>query len=798
MKGLGIRKRLLLLALLPGTIIALVLFVYFTRGQLDLVEQSLNERGLTIARQLAPASEYGYVTGNRELLEQLSKVLLQQSDIAGISIADMESRPHFMMGSLATVRTLPKPVANEAMLCGSGRDQLLFCAPIRKTELQISDYPGREVTSPEQRVIGWVYVEMSTQAMQQKRRAIITRALLLTGVLLLLTGVVAVRIGRQISLPILDMTRAVGKVATGNLDLHIRASASGEIGQLQKGIDSMIDSLRVARNEMRSNIDSATAQLRQALEELEERNRDLEDQRKRAQAASEAKSRFLANMSHEIRTPLSGMVGILFMLRQTRPSPEQKEYLENLENSAATLRSLIDDILDLSRIEAGRLTIHEQEFVLRDLLTAVSAMLAPEAHHKGVEFIVHVERDVPRWLMGDPLRLRQILTNLLGNAVKFTEHGYVRLAVSCELERESHILRTRFMVEDSGIGIASDKLDYIFESFAQADESTTRRYGGSGLGTTISRELVGLMGGSLKVESVEGKGTRFIFELPLGYLDNEEIEAPSYAGSKALLLESHPLAQVAEREALEMLGFEVTVCDAPDTVLSELAIADKGYRLVILAENDNRSSHIALAGDIRQRLNQRTSTRLLHLTFFEGADDEALFDAVLHKPLDLQHLTTKLDELLVGAADLVPEQDPERENSGVLSILVAEDDPINAKVMTFFLQQKGHRVVLATNGREALEYLHQHLFDVGFLDMRMPEMDGLMVAQQWRREEGDGRRLPLIAVTANVTREDRAACFAAGMDDFISKPIDPVRLSEVLDRYAQGKAVTAKPASPFA
>lgn len=788
MTGLGIKKRLLFLAVLPGTIIALVLFIYFTRGQLELVEQSLNERGLTIARQLAPASEYGYITGNRALLEQLANALVKQSDIAGISISDTDNNLHFVMGSLVTMRTLPIPSSREAMLCGSNRNQLLFCAPILKTELQISDFPGSDLGNPQQRVIGWVYVEMSTRSMQQQQRAIIVRALLITGLLLLLTGVVAVRVGRQISLPIVEMTHAVRKVAAGNLDLRITAGSAGEIGQLQKGIDSMIASLRVARDEMRSNIDDATVQLRQALGELEERNRDLEDQRKRAQSASEAKSRFLANMSHEIRTPLSGMVGILFMLRQTRPSPEQKEYLENLENSAATLRALIDDILDLSRIEAGRLTIHEQEFVLRDMLSAVSAMLVPEAHHKGVEFIVHVQRDVPRWLMGDPLRLRQILTNLLGNAVKFTEHGYVRLFVSCELERESHILRTRFMVEDSGIGIAREKLDYIFESFAQADETTTRRYGGSGLGTTISRELVALMGGTLQVESEERRGTRFIFDLPLGYIDNEELEPPPYAGSKALLLECHPLCRVAEQEALEMLGFEVKSIESAEQFLSALDEGDK-YRLLVLAENDCRSSKSGLAGEIRQRLKERNSARLLHLTFFEGAHDPSIYDGVLHKPLDIEHLRLKLDELLDGIHAHAQEPEAVTESSGVLSILVAEDDPINAKVMTFFLQQKGHQVVLATNGREALEQLRQRLFDVGFLDMRMPEMDGLMVAREWRREEGKGRHLPLIAVTANVTREDRAACFEAGMDDFVSKPIDPVRLSELLDRYVQIKVI---------
>ncbi len=781
MNKMGIKNRILLLGLLPGTIIALVLFIYFTRGQLDLLNQSMHEQGLTIARQLAPASEYGFVSGNPQLLGQLAGSLMQQADVTGISIADPQGHQLFAEGSLANFGTLPAPHGEDAELCSDKGDRMLFCAPIVKTQLPISDFPASEII--EKRIIGYVYVETSTLSMQSQRAAIIFRALLISSMLLFVTGLLAVRIGTQISLPIVTMTREVGKVAEGNLDLRISAGSFGEIGQLEQGIDSMVGALRVARDEMRSNIDSATAQLRQALTELEKRNSDLEEQRLRAQAASEAKSRFLANMSHEIRTPLSGMVGLLFMLRQTKPSPEQKEYLENLENSAATLRALIDDILDLSRIEAGRLTIHEQEFVLRDLLAAIASMLAPATHQKGVEFIVHVAKDVPRWVMGDPLRLRQILTNLIGNAVKFTERGYVRLHVASSLDSERHILVTRFTVEDSGIGIASEKLEYIFESFAQADESTTRRYGGSGLGTTISRELVTLMGGTLQVESEEGRGTRFIFELPLGIIDSDEQESLPYAGERALLFDVHGPSRLAERELLESLGFEVTECADPEPMMTLLDGEKERYSLLVVAENDRDSSWLALARQIRRRVIYGQGPRLLHLTFLGACDEPELFDGNLHKPLDLEHLEAKLHQMFGDSGEQVAEPEAEVSGHGTLKILVAEDDHINAKVMSYFLRQKGHQVVLATNGRAALELLRQQRFDLGFIDMRMPEMDGLMVARQWRSDERGGRRLPLIAVTANVTRDDRAACFEAGMDDFVSKPIDPARLCELLDRY---------------
>jgi CheY-like chemotaxis protein len=299
------------------------------------------------------------------------------------------------------------------------------------------------------------------------------------------------------------------------------------------------------------------------------------------------------------------------------------------------------------------------------------------------------------------------------------------------------------------------------------------------------------MGGKLWVESEEGNGTRFIFELPLGYIDTEELELLPYKGSKVLLLESHQPCRVAEREYLEMLGFDVKDVDSDESFMAELDSSGMGYQLLVLAENDSTSSRLGLAREIRQRLKRQGTPKILHLTFFDGADDPALFDGVLHKPLDGQHLRSKLDEILGGIKKQVAETEAMTAATGRLKILVAEDDAINAKVMTFFLRQKGHEVILASNGEEALGLLRQHKFDLGFLDMRMPEMDGLMVTREWRSEEKDGRRLPLIAVTANVTREDRAACFEAGMDDFVSKPVDPARLSELLDMFVQSKSLTS-------
>lgn len=783
----GIKSRLLFLALLPGSLMAAVLFVYFTIGQLQLVTAGLHERGVTIASQLGPASEYGVITGNAELLDQLTTSLMRERDIKGVSITDLSKNVIYAAGSLSVYGELPSP-KETAELCGDFGSSLLFCAPIIRTVLPVSDYTVENDAA--QLLIGAVYVELNTASVNRQRNEVIARATIITGLLLLMTGFFAVRVGASISRPLVQIIDTVRKVAGGTLDLNMVTDSSGEIGQLQHGIGTMIVSLRQAHDEMQANVDRATLQLRQALEELEVKNSDLDEQRLKAQAANEAKSRFLANMSHEIRTPLSGMVGLLFLLRHTKPTVEQMEYLDNLDSSAATLRTLIDDILDLSRIEAGKLVIHEQEFLLREQMTAIAVMLAPAAHQKDVEFIVHIERDVPAWVSGDPLRLRQVLTNLLGNAVKFTEKGHVRLHIGRIQDELSGSPLLRFVVEDSGIGIAKDKLDYIFESFAQADESTTRRYGGSGLGTTISRELVTLMGGRLAVTSDLGKGTVFSFDLPMLSGDEADLDLTQGKRKHVLLLEEHPLAAQAEIECLEAHGYAVTVAASEAALQHALADVNQRYDYILLAEQGRQCRWSALAQQLRTQTIAPAINKVAALTYYNSDCDTTPFAFTLHKPLDGKSVMRRWDELDgTSASERGVEAGSVNSASSPLRVLLAEDDPINARVMTFFLRQKGHEVLLANNGREALEVLRSRSIDIAFLDMRMPEMDGLMVARQWRSEELRGAHLPIVAVTANVTREDRNACFEAGMDDFVSKPIDPERLAALLQRYTRHKAI---------
>jgi len=425
MKAWSITRKVLLLALLPGTVIALVLSAYFTSLQLDALDRALREEGGILAAQFAPASEYGVVSGNQEMLARLATAMLQREDVTWIGIRDNEGIVAQQVGRVRFDWHQLGTAANADGVCSETEKSLLFCAPIRKTRLQVSDFPEADDAAGVEDVIGWVFVEMSTEANTRRRIEVIAQSMVLTSLLLFITSLFAIYIGYQISRPIIAMTETVQKVARGNLDVRAQVRGGGEINSLAQGINGMIASLASGRDEMLRRIDNATAQLRETLSSLEQKNLALDEERMRAQAASHAKGQFLANMSHEIRTPLSGIIGMLALLEKTELQPNQRAYITNLSLAADALHTLLNDILDLSRIEAGKLQLLEQSYSPRQLLDEVTLMLASSAHEKGLDLICHTAPEVPEQVRGDSLRLRQVLINLVSNAIKFTEAGAI-------------------------------------------------------------------------------------------------------------------------------------------------------------------------------------------------------------------------------------------------------------------------------------------------------------------------------------------------------------------------------------
>lgn len=799
MKSWSITRKVLLLALLPGTVIALVLSAYFTSLQLGALDRALREEGQIIASQLAPASEYGVVTGNHEMLSRIATSVLQREDVSWIGIRDEAEDLRLQVGRIR-VDWEQSPTAPDAEgVCETSRVALLFCAPILKTRLQVSDFPDAEDIGTQERVVGWVFVEMSTTANARRRIEVMAKSLVITSLLLFVTSLFAIFIGYQISRPVVAMTDTVQQVARGNLDVRVQARGGGEIDSLALGINSMIASLATGREEMQRRIDAATAQLRETLLTLEQKNRALDEERQRAQAASHAKGRFLANMSHEIRTPLSGIIGMLALLDKTDMQPNQRAYVTNLSLAASALHTLLNDILDLSRIEAGKLQLIEQVFSPRQVLDEVALMQASSAHEKGLDLIIHSAADVPEWVKGDSLRLRQVLINLVSNAIKFTETGsvVVRAFSLPATTGQDGRCWVRFEVEDTGIGIPADRQQTLFDSFTQIDSSNTRKYGGSGLGTTIARDLVQLMGGRIGLRSSEGVGSLFWFELPWGI--EEAALSPAIADGAAL--QGRPLLIVQQdnegrralRDLAQRLGLVVQETADPRAV-PPLVAASTEPLMVLLVEQGREASWLNLARILR-RQHDAARPLLCHVTFFNGDTDVSLFDGHMNKPVTLESLCdgllalSRMPHASAAVGTAVPATLEGESVSATLElspaakrrrILVAEDNRINALVIRSFLEQAGHRVVLVENGADALAMLARSTFDAVLMDMRMPQVDGLEATRRWRAQEAAGRHTPIFALTANATVEDREHCLAAGMDDFLPKPVEQEQLLELL------------------
>ena len=546
--------------------------------------------------------------------------------------------------------------------------------------------------------------------------------------------------------------------------------------------------------------------LQKEIAEREIIQRELESARKGAEEANQAKSQFLATMSHEIRTPMNGVLGMTYLALEADPTPKQREYLTKSLSSANALLGVIDDILDFSKIEAGKLKMESVDFLLDEVLDQVSAVVGQKVEEKKLEFLVATEK-LPQRLVGDPLRLGQILTNLLNNAIKFTEEGEILVSASVQEETEQQI-KLQFSIQDTGIGMTQQQAAKLFQPFTQADGSTTRKYGGTGLGLSISKHLVELMGGSVWVESEPGKGSTFTFTVWLERSKEasrrQSFSIPDLHDLRALVVDDNAMAREILSNLLQEFSIKATTASSGEECLSLLRKAhpERPYRLVLMDWRMPHMNGIEAVKQIRNDPDFKELTIIMATAFGrEEVRQEAEkvgVDKFLVKPINASMLYNVLVELFGSSKEVLVQNAPrlemtteELQSIKGAHILLVEDNLINQQIAIGLLEDLDIKVHIANNGVEALERLFQKeedntssLFDAVLMDVQMPEMDGYEATKQIRQESRFAD-LPIIALTAHAMVEERQRCLDAGMNDLVTKPIHPDNLFDTLSRWVK-------------
>ncbi len=803
-KRYGLRSRVIVYSLLPVIVIGVFFACNYMFNRYNQIENSIVEQGLSIIEPMAIAMESPYTDDDQLTIKKIiNYVHRKHSDLID-SIAVYDSNKKIYAVSNFSVELENFNPQDGSSLSPYTNIQfkdnyIILHTPIFSeiTKGYRNFIYGNHSNSSlpsELTVRGFVSVRFNknTAMLALYKDTVMSIFVVLAGLILAL--IFASNLIKEVVEPINRMIKAIYSIRDGQLDTRITGGMYGELERLRSGINGMARSIAAYHNEMQQNIDQATSDLRQTADQLEIQNVELELAKRQAQEAAKVKTEFLANMSHELRTPLNGVIGFTRQLLKSKLTPSQFEYLSTIERSAKNLLSIINNILDFSKLESGKLTFEKIPFSIRDTIDETLMLIAPSAHEKGVDMSFYIDNRIPYLLVGDPLRIQQIIMNLVSNAVKFSESGSVNITVrkvECKTDKKddsNSCIFVEFAVRDTGIGISSSQQQKLFQPFIQANSSISRTFGGTGLGLVITQKLVSLMGGGITVKSQIGKGSTFVTTIPLelGQMPGEVNPIiPHMQNLNVLLVDDNDWARESLKQTMldwNMKVFALSSVEAirtlpiQDFFISLISLPDKIDRhefnnYIDLLPSDAPFVVLSNTHDVEQ------NNRFRRLGAFE----------CLIKPITQERLLSCFNHRLNNAdgtetTDVVmlPSQGNVAKRN--LNVLAVDDNQANLKLITTLLGEQVTLVDGANSGNQAIEMCRTKNYDIIFMDIQMPVMDGISTLNHIRNDEhGSNIKTPIVAVTALAIPGEKERLMKLGMNEYLSKPIDEMAISRLLD-----------------